>query len=54
MKAILTIKSGNKDNKNFTRIIDMTAEEYDYIKETAIAINSKGGENFIDVFVFQI
>lgn len=54
MKVIMTIKRGNKDEKNFTRELDMTPQEYDYIKNAASVINCKGGEDFIGVYVHQI
>lgn len=54
MKAILTIKRGNKDAKNFTKELNVTPQEYDYIKEAACIINSKGGEEFISIYLFEI
>lgn len=53
MKAILTIKKGNKDSKNFTREIELTAQECEYLKDTARIINEKGGEDFLSVYISQ-
>ena len=33
MKVIMTIKKGNKDPENFTRELDMTPQECEYLKE---------------------
>ena len=54
MKVIVTIKHGNKDPGNFTRELDMTPEECEYLQEAARIINSKGGEHFLGVFEYQI
>lgn len=54
MKVIMTIKKGNKDPENFTRELDMTPQECEYLKEAARIINSNGKQNYIGVFVHQI
>lgn len=54
MKVIVTIKRGNKDTENFTRELDMLPGECAYLQEAARIINSKGGEDFLGVYVKQI
>lgn len=54
MKVIITIKKGNKDPENFTREIDMTPQECEYLQKTARIINSKGGEQFLGVYVHAV
>lgn len=54
MKVILTIKKGNKDPENFTRELDITPQECDYLKDAARLINYKSKENCIGVFIHQI
>lgn len=54
MKVIITIKRGNKDHENFTREIEITPQECEYLKDAARIINYKGNENLIGVYVRQI
>lgn len=54
MQVIVTIKQGNKDPRNFTRELEMTQQECEYIQKTARIINSKGGEQFIGVYVHRL
>ena len=54
MKVIVTIKQGNKDPENFTRELDMTQQECEYLQKTARIINGKGGEELVSVYVHQI
>ena len=53
MKVILTIKKGNKDPENFTRVLELNAQECEYLKDTARIINTKGGEDFFSVYISQ-
>ena len=53
MKAILTIKTGNKDHKNFVREIEVTPDEYDYLQIAARSIN-KTGEQYMSVYLKEI
>lgn len=50
MKAILTIKNGDKDSKNFCRELEIAPEEYDYLCD----VSRKSGEKFLSVYVSQI
>ena len=54
MIVIMTIKRGNKDEKNFTRELEMTPQECEYLQEAARVINGKGDEEFMGVYVHQI
>jgi len=53
MKAILTITSGNKDSKNFTRDLEVTPDEYEYLKRCERFIN-QGDNHFIGVHLYQL
>lgn len=54
MKVIVTIKKGNKDPENFTRELEMTPQECEYLQETARVINHNGEQQYLGVFVHQI
>jgi hypothetical protein len=53
MKAILTIASGNKDPKNFTRDIELTQEEFDYLRKCERIIN-QGDNRFMSISLYQL
>lgn len=54
MKVILTINKSNKDKENFTRELELTMRECEYLKDAARIINQKGGESFLSVHVSEI
>lgn len=53
MKAILTITSGNKDPKNFTRDIELTQEEFDYLRKCERIIN-QGDNHYMSISLYQL
>lgn len=54
MKVILTIKQGNKDERNFTRVLEVAPQEYDYLIETARIINHDGGQQYMGVYIMEV
>ena len=54
MKVIMTIKDGNKAEHNLCRDIEMSPQEYDFLKEVCRNINQKTGEECITAYVYQI
>lgn len=54
MKVIMTIKQGNMDKGNFTRELDVTPQECDYLKQAARIINQNGGQEFVGIYVKEI
>lgn len=54
MKVILTIKEGNKAEKNFCKEIELTPQEYDNLKEIARKVNALQGQECVTAYVHQI
>lgn len=54
MKVIMTIRQGNMCETNFTRELDVTPQECDYLKETARIINQNGGQEFMNIYVKEV
>ena len=54
MKVIMTIRQGNMDEVNFTRELEITPQEYDYLKQTARTINQNGGQEFMNIYVKEV
>ncbi len=53
MKAILNIKRHNKDANAFCKEVIMTPQEYDLLKEIAIEVNHRAGNDCVSVYVFE-
>ena len=54
MKAIVTIKDGNKAEKNFCRDLDITPEEYEILNEAFLHIRQQTGQEFASVYIHEI
>jgi len=54
MKVILTIKEGNKAEKNFCKEIELTPQEYDNLKEIARKVNALQGQECVTAYVHQV
>ena len=54
MKVIMTIRQGNMDKGNFTRELDVTPQECDYLKRCALEARNNGGKPYIEVMVSEI
>lgn len=52
MKVIMTLKQGNTDEKNFTRELEVTPQEYEYLMETSSCIN-QNGEEYMGVYIYK-
>ena len=51
MEVIVTIKKGNKDPENFTRELEMTPQECEYLQEAARVINHNGEHQYLGIYV---
>lgn len=54
MKVILNIKRHNKDANGFSKDVDMTPQEYDLLKEIAIDVNHRAGNDCVSVYVSEL
>ena len=54
MKVILTIKRNNKDANIFCEEIEITPHEYDNLKDIAIEVNRKAGQECLSAYIHQI
>ena len=54
MKAIVTVKDGNKAEKSFCRDVEITPEEYDILHDVFLHIRQQTGQDFCSVYIHEI
>ena len=54
MKVIMTIRQGNMVEVSFTRELEVTPQECDYLKQTARIINQNGEQEFMNICVKEV